>query len=161
MALDKGARAVFRPGSAAFVAGKVRRGRWGAGVAAGAPSAFQGCCASAPPARLLLIAQLLCCVLARLPQVVADTAVMGPLHVAGFFAVMTLLHERGSWADVRAKLARDFWPTFSADLALWPAVQARWCQQAGACPRPAGARKHLRCAAAHALQPSHARSHRP
>ena len=46
-------------------------------------------------------------------QVVLDTAVFGPLHVGVYFAHMTLLAEGGSLADVRRKLERDFWPTFS------------------------------------------------
>lgn len=54
---------------------------------------------------------------------VADTAIFGPLHVAGYFTHMTVC-EGGTMADVRAKLRRDFWPTFSAELAVWPAVQA-------------------------------------
>lgn len=35
---------------------------------------------------------------------------------------MTLC-EGGSLTDVQAKLRRDFWPTFSAELAVWPVVQ--------------------------------------
>ncbi len=54
---------------------------------------------------------------------VADTALFGPLHVAGYFAHMTVC-EGGGLDDVKAKLRRDFWPTFSAELAVWPVVQA-------------------------------------
>ncbi|PSC70900.1 PXMP2 4 family 4 [Micractinium conductrix] len=77
LGLDRAARAVFTPGSAAFVAGKV----------------------------------------------IADTAVFGPLHVGGYFTYMTLL-EGGSWGDAMTKLRRDFWPTFSAELTVWPPLQA-------------------------------------
>jgi hypothetical protein len=35
---------------------------------------------------------------------------------------MTLC-EGGTLPDVKAKLRRDFWPTFSAELAVWPVVQ--------------------------------------
>lgn len=37
---------------------------------------------------------------------------------------MTLC-EGGTLDDVRTKLRRDFWPTFSAELAVWPVVQVR------------------------------------
>ena len=53
---------------------------------------------------------------------VADTAIFGPLHVAGYFTHM-VLSEGGTLGDVRRKLARDFWPTFSAELTVWPVVQ--------------------------------------
>lgn len=77
LGLDRAARAVFRPGSLAFVGGKV----------------------------------------------VVDTAVFGPAHVAGYFSYMTVL-EGGGLPEIAAKLRRDFWPTFSAELAVWPVVQA-------------------------------------
>ncbi|KAI3428656.1 hypothetical protein D9Q98_007479 [Chlorella vulgaris] len=75
--LDRAAAALLRPGTLAFVGGKV----------------------------------------------VADTAIFGPVHVAGYFTHMTLC-EGGTLDDVRTKLRRDFWPTFSAELAVWPVVQA-------------------------------------
>ena len=67
-------------------------------------------------------------------QVVADTVIFGPLHVAGYFTHMTL-SEGGSLADVGAKLRSDFWPTFSAELTVWPVVQASACRsgRAGVC----------------------------
>lgn len=55
-------------------------------------------------------------------QVVADTVIFGPLHVAGYFTHMTL-SEGGGLPDVAAKLRTDFWPTFSAELFVWPVVQ--------------------------------------
>ena len=33
------------------------------------------------------------------------------------------LCEGGSLADVRHKLQKDFWPTFSAELTVWPVIQ--------------------------------------
>lgn len=77
LGLDRAARALFRPGTLAFVGGKV----------------------------------------------VADTAIFGPVHVAGYFGYMTVL-EGGGMPEVAAKLRKDFWPTFSAELAVWPVVQA-------------------------------------
>lgn len=58
----------------------------------------------------------------QLPQVLADTGIFGPLHVAGYFTFYTLV-EGGGLPDVAAKLRTDFWPTFSAELFVWPAVQ--------------------------------------
>ncbi|PRW44616.1 PXMP2 4 family 2-like [Chlorella sorokiniana] len=55
-------------------------------------------------------------------KVIADTAIFGPLHVAGYFTHMTL-SEGGTLPDVGAKLRTDFWPTFSAELFVWPVVQ--------------------------------------
>lgn len=52
----------------------------------------------------------------------ADTGIFGPLHVAGYFTFYTLV-EGGGLPDVAAKLRTDFWPTFSAELFVWPAVQ--------------------------------------
>lgn len=63
-------------------------------------------------------------------QVVADTAIFGPLHVAGYFTHMTLC-EGGGLPDVGAKLRSDFWPTFSAELTVWPVVQASGRAQGG------------------------------
>ncbi len=54
----------------------------------------------------------------------ADTAIFGPLHVAGYFTHMTLC-EGGGLPDVAAKLRTDFWPTFSAELTIWPVIQVR------------------------------------
>jgi protein Mpv17 len=71
-------------------------------------------------------------VAARLPRgsarfvaakVLLDEVVFGPVHVAGFFAAVTLA-EGGGVGAVKAKLARDFWPTYAAELAFWPAFQA-------------------------------------
>jgi hypothetical protein len=56
-------------------------------------------------------------------QVIADTALFGPLHVAGYFTHMALC-EGGGPEEVMRKLRRDFWPTFSAELTVWPVVQA-------------------------------------
>lgn len=56
-------------------------------------------------------------------KVVADTAIFGPIHVGGYFTHMELC-EGGSLQTVRDKLRRDFWPTFSAELTVWPVVQA-------------------------------------
>ena len=33
------------------------------------------------------------------------------------------LCEGGTLADVRHKLQKDFWPTFSAELTVWPVIQ--------------------------------------
>ena len=33
------------------------------------------------------------------------------------------LCEGGTLADVRHKLRKDFWPTFSAELTVWPVIQ--------------------------------------
>lgn len=55
-------------------------------------------------------------------KVLADTGIFGPLHVAGYFTFYTLV-EGGGLPDVAAKLRTDFWPTFSAELFVWPAVQ--------------------------------------
>lgn len=114
-----------------------------------------------------------------LPQVVVDTAVFGPAHVAGagpptacsaaaaanakaqlpvratrhfqprqgqhaerclsgdadpgagYFSYMTVL-EGGGLPEIAAKLRRDFWPTFSAELAVWPVVQVGWAGLNGA-----------------------------
>lgn len=115
----------------------------------------------------------LLCWVPLLPQVVVDTAVFGPAHVAGagpptacsaaaaanakaqlpvratrhfqprqgqhaerclsgaadpgagYFSYMTVL-EGGGLPEIAAKLRRDFWPTFSAELAVWPVVQVGW-----------------------------------
>ena len=56
-------------------------------------------------------------------KVVADTAVFGPLHIIGYFVLMTL-GEGGSWGEAKAKVQRDFVPTFAAECAFWPAFQA-------------------------------------
>ena len=56
-------------------------------------------------------------------KVVADSLIYGPLHVMGFFAVITL-GEGGTWMDVKKKIQADFWPTFGTELSVWPAVQA-------------------------------------
>ncbi|KIZ00261.1 Protein SYM1 [Monoraphidium neglectum] len=56
-------------------------------------------------------------------KVIADTALFGPLHVAGYFTHMALC-EGGGPEEVMRKLRRDFWPTFSAELTVWPVVQA-------------------------------------
>ena len=52
-----------------------------------------------------------------------DEVCFGPVHVAGYFAAVVLA-EGGTLADVRAKLASDFGPTYAAELAFWPAFQA-------------------------------------
>ena len=56
-------------------------------------------------------------------KVLLDEVVFGPVHVAGFFAAVTLA-EGGGLGAVRTKLERDFWPTYAAELAFWPAFQA-------------------------------------
>jgi len=71
-------------------------------------------------------------VAARLPRgtarfvaakVLLDEVVFGPVHVAGFFAAVTLA-EGGGLRAVKAKLEADFWPAYAAELAFWPAFQA-------------------------------------
>lgn len=130
LGLDRVARALFTPGSLAFVGGKVCKGfscvvrlgvlghvlallrRAARPRARQEPSSATRSFPAFPPP------------LPAAPQVLADTAVFGPLHVCGYFTHMILCNG-GTWADVRAKLRTDFWPTFSAELAVWPAVQAR------------------------------------
>ncbi len=56
-------------------------------------------------------------------KVAADCLVFGPLHVAGFFAALTL-GEGGSLGDVQRKIARDLPPVLAAELSVWPWAQA-------------------------------------
>ncbi|KAK9841824.1 hypothetical protein WJX81_005480 [Elliptochloris bilobata] len=56
-------------------------------------------------------------------KVIGDEVVFGPVHVAGFFAFMTVA-EGGSWQDVKEKLQNDFLSAYLAELAFWPAFQA-------------------------------------
>jgi hypothetical protein len=59
-------------------------------------------------------------------KVLLDEIVFGPVHVAGFFAAVTLAEEApdGALEKIKDKLRRDFWPTYAAELAFWPAFQA-------------------------------------
>ena len=88
----------------------------------------------------------------RCLQVIADTAVFGPLHVGGYFTYMTLL-EGGSWGDAMTKLRRDFWPTFSAELTVWPPLQVRPRR-----PSPRHPWGHLLCCLRSAQSPLNARA---
>lgn len=56
-------------------------------------------------------------------KVLLDTVVFGPIYVAAFFTY-TVLVRGGTLEDVRAKLSKDFLPTFAAECAFWPAIQA-------------------------------------
>eukprot|EP01024_Parvocaulis_polyphysoides_P073242 TRINITY_DN9413_c0_g1_i1.p2 TRINITY_DN9413_c0_g1~~TRINITY_DN9413_c0_g1_i1.p2 ORF type:complete len:234 (-),score=31.25 TRINITY_DN9413_c0_g1_i1:373-996(-) len=51
-------------------------------------------------------------------KILADTFLMGPFHVACFFAAMKI-GEGGGLADVRKKLEVDFWQTFVAECGFW------------------------------------------
>eukprot|EP00884_Botryococcus_braunii_P021351 jgi/Botrbrau1/78/Bobra.0022s0068.1 len=55
-------------------------------------------------------------------KVVADEVLFGPIHVAGFFAWMVKANN-GTWQDVWEKVRRDFWSSYAAELAFWPAFQ--------------------------------------
>lgn len=56
-------------------------------------------------------------------KVLLDTAVFSPLHILGYFAVMNM-GDGGSWQDLKKKVSTDFIPTLTAELTVWPAVQA-------------------------------------
>lgn len=49
---------------------------------------------------------------------------MGSVYVLAFFAFIALALEGSGLAGLRDKVATDFLPTYAAELALWPAVQA-------------------------------------
>lgn len=55
-------------------------------------------------------------------KVALDTAIFGPLHVLGYFSYMEL-GMGGTWAQAKAKIAKDFWPTFGAEIVIWPPLQ--------------------------------------
>lgn len=129
MGLDRVARALFTPGTLAFIAGKVGAGGCWAFGRPCVPVAAAACAVHAAACRVRCAVRKPTALVACRPraparQVVADTAVFGPLHVAGYFTHMTL-SSGGTWADAKAKLRSDFWPTFSAELTVWPVVQAR------------------------------------
>ena len=161
IALDRVARMVFTPGSLAFVGGKVRAGAGWAGLGWDWGGRAATCCCLPPhslpmpsPTRPPHLLALWPHCTAPL-QVVADTAIFGPIHVCGYFAHMTLC-EGGTLADVRAKLKTDFWPTFTAELTVWPPVQfanfklVRWARGSAACQQ-----RRLRChVPAHVLAPA-------
>jgi protein Mpv17 len=58
-------------------------------------------------------------------KVLLDEIVFGPIHVAGFFAAVAVAEDGGfNLGALSDKLRRDFWPTYAAELAFWPAFQA-------------------------------------
>lgn len=56
-------------------------------------------------------------------KVVLDSAVMGSVYVAAFFAFGSLVLEGSGVAGFVKKMQVDFIPTYAAELAFWPLVQ--------------------------------------
>ncbi|GFR47713.1 hypothetical protein Agub_g9467 [Astrephomene gubernaculifera] len=57
-------------------------------------------------------------------KLIADTAVMGPLYVVAFYAWGSAFIDRTGFEGFRTKIVKDFLPTFTAELAVWPLFQA-------------------------------------
>eukprot|EP00775_Hariotina_reticulata_P002373 gene2373-2678_t len=57
-------------------------------------------------------------------KVVLDSAIMGSVYVAAFFAFGSIVLEKSGWSGFVHKMQVDFWPTYAAELAVWPAVQS-------------------------------------
>mmetsp|Transcript_15707 Transcript_15707/g.40634 ORF Transcript_15707/g.40634 Transcript_15707/m.40634 type:complete len:167 (+) Transcript_15707:61-561(+) len=55
-------------------------------------------------------------------KVIADSLVECPLDVAAFFCFMEFVRGGGVTA-AQAKLSRDFWPTYLAQMTFWPLYQ--------------------------------------
>lgn len=55
-------------------------------------------------------------------KVVADSMVECPLDVAAFFCFMEFV-KGGGIAAAQAKLSKDFWPTYLAQMTFWPLYQ--------------------------------------
>eukprot|EP00877_Chromochloris_zofingiensis_P012735 jgi/Chrzof1/7715/Cz02g34010.t1 len=56
-------------------------------------------------------------------KVLLDTACMGPLYVAAFFAWGCTFIDGGGWQEFRKKMQTDFMPTLLAEITFWPVVQ--------------------------------------
>ncbi|KAJ1822374.1 hypothetical protein LPJ56_000821 [Coemansia sp. RSA 2599] len=56
-------------------------------------------------------------------RVAADQLVYAPMGIAGFFIAMNFMEGRG-WQSAKRRLGEYYWPTLTANYAVWPAVQA-------------------------------------
>lgn len=56
-------------------------------------------------------------------KVCADTLIFGPIHVAAFFAFLTIC-EGGTLEKAKDKIKTDFMSTFITELGVWPVAQA-------------------------------------
>ncbi|KAJ2841207.1 hypothetical protein J3B02_005999, partial [Coemansia erecta] len=56
-------------------------------------------------------------------RVATDQLVYAPLGIAGFFVAMNFMEGRG-WQSAKGRLKEYYWPTLTANYAVWPAVQA-------------------------------------
>uniref|UniRef100_A0A7S0RWM4 Peroxisomal membrane protein MPV17 n=1 Tax=Chlamydomonas leiostraca TaxID=1034604 RepID=A0A7S0RWM4_9CHLO len=56
-------------------------------------------------------------------KVVADTFILGPLYVIAFYAYGSYFIDQTGWQGFHSKITKDFFPTFLAELAIWPAFQ--------------------------------------
>ncbi|PNW78760.1 hypothetical protein CHLRE_09g389208v5 [Chlamydomonas reinhardtii] len=57
-------------------------------------------------------------------KLIADTAIMGPLYVVAFYAWGCALIDGSGVEGFKKKITKDFIPTFTAELAVWPLFQA-------------------------------------
>lgn len=57
-------------------------------------------------------------------KVAVDSFVFGPVHVAAYFMVLSMVEHGGDLKIAVEKTRQEFVKTFAVELAVWPAVQA-------------------------------------